>query len=57
MRAGLGPCVANEATGRSCQARFVWDRGRPDANAVRPCLRKRFVCIRPHKPGGTGDVL
>ncbi len=26
-------------------------------NAVQPCLRKRFVCIRLHKLGGTGNVL
>ena len=41
---------------RSCRLAFS-GTGPPNANAVRPCLRKRFVCIRPHKPGGTGDVL
>ena len=57
MRAGLGPCVANEATGRSCQARFVWDRGRPDANAVRPCVLQAFPVHSPTKSALRGRTL
>ena len=47
MRAGLGPCVANEATGRSCQARFVWDRVGRTLTRFGSAYYKRFLCIRP----------
>ena len=57
MRAGLGPCVANEATGRSCQARFVWDRVGRTLTRFGRAYYKRFLCIRPQKAALRGRTL